>query len=518
MRRGKTSAVALTQEERGLIFGAAVAQVAFMVMPASMNYLVPAMAADFDASSAQTEVLRQVSSVASLAVVFLAGVLGERLGERRVMLASSAIFMLGSAVVAISPGIYAATLGVFLASLGKSVISVVIIALIAVRIRDHDARATGFATLSSVVPLAYLVMPLVAGALASGPGWRWIAVIWLLCGAIAAVAIIRLLPGGGATVTSGEMWTPALAGLALASMIQFIGNHRDYGWTTATITYLILAAGGVIGTAVAYRLVSEPTLSLAPLKAAGIPLLLITLLIFSFTNLFYYTTVLYQVSYGYSSFEAALLMVPTQVCSTLGAIIAGRMLQSRGATSTGGLMMGLLVLILAGAAVVPPGAPMIVPMVAVSMYALCSVAAFVAFTTAIMNSAPQGQEGQMSSYRTAAGQFGTALGVSVMTAAVTFAATQSWSQLATEAGVDSTTASQAAFALLDGVSPPDVSSTYSIPIAETLSIGAFDAYAYAQGYRAQAAVSAVVILVALLLFSVTQRRLARRKPAAAEAG
>lgn len=261
-RTGSTSA--LGADQRQLLMGAAVIQGALLTLPAGFSYMLPDMLASFDASDSESTLLRQVSSLAALLVVFLAGVLGERLGGRRVMLGATVFFSLGGVVLLMSPTVQVATFGLLLANIGKSTVTVVTLAYVALRIRDADGRASAFATLASVVPVVYLVVPVVAGAMTSAWGWRSVAMLWAVMGVVALVAVLRLIPPGGSSLVSGEMWTPALAGLLLASTVQALSSLADQGMTTQTITYFAAAGGSLLALLIAYRLIAEPSLSLAP--------------------------------------------------------------------------------------------------------------------------------------------------------------------------------------------------------------------------------------------------------------
>ncbi len=506
MARSKASTSSLAPDQRRLVIGIAIAQVTLLSLSASLNYVLPAIVEDFQASPEDESLCRQISSIASLLVVFLAGVLGERLGERRVLFVSATLFALGSVLVALAPSMSVVTLGMLIANVGKAVLVVVALAMLASRISDPDGRATAFATISSLVPVAYLLMPLMAGAIVEQVGWRWVAGIWVLCGLVSMGAIARLLPKDGPSLTSGEMWTPALAGLVLATAVQFVSDVTADGLNSATIGYGVVCLGACVILVLAYRRLSAPTLSLAPLRHGGVVLLLIVVILFSFTNLFYYSTLLYQVVYGYSAFGAAVLMVPTQVCSILGAIVARKLLQRRGIAFTGTGMISLLGVALLATVIVSVDSSILVPIVVVSTYALASIAAFVALTNAIMNLAVPGDEGVTASYKSAASNFGGAVGIAVMTVVVTFAGTASMQHQMEAAGMTSEEAQQAGWAMIQGTSPEDAADLYGIPLDEAQTIDAQEKVAFVDAYKAQGIVGGLISLLTAAVFYASRRR------------
>lgn len=506
MTARKHSTTALAPDDRKLVLGAATAQVALLSLTAGLNYMLPDMISSFGATQQQGEVARQASSIAALLVVFVAGVLGQRLGERRVIVAAASLFFVGSVVVAAAPSMTVATVGLLIANVGKAVVSVVVLALLSARIRDKDGRATAFATLSTLTPVAYIVMPVLAGALVTGAGWRSVAVVWALCGLLSMAAGWRLLPRDGAAGETGEMWTPALAGLALASGVQFVGSIRDDGWTATTVVLLGVAVLASLALVVVYRILHSPSLSLQPLRKGGLALLFVVLILFSFANLYYYTMLLYEIVYGFTALGAAILMIPAQLGAMVGASVARKLLQRKGVTAAGTygiLAMGAIMIL---ASTMRAGWPLILPMIFVTAYSIASVCSFVSLTNAIMNLAEAGTEGQTSSYRSAAANIGAAIGVAIMTSLVTLAGTASLRAQSEEAGVPVATTSEAVWALINGTSPDAVSSEYGIPIDQVTQISDMEKVAFVDSYRAQAAGGGVIALVAGGLFYASRRR------------
>lgn len=501
------STTSLNHDQRRLLVGTAIVQLALLSLPAGFNYMLPDLLTSFDAGDEESTALRQISSLAALLVVFAAGVLGERLGGRKVMLAAAGLFTVGSAILAIAPNVGFATFGLLLANIGKATVTVVALAFVASRIRDADGRASAFATLASVVPITYLVIPLVAGAMTSAWGWRCVAVMWTVLGLVAVVTVARMIPSGGESLVSGEMWTPAIAGLLLATTVQALSSLSAEGLSTQTIVYAIASGVALLVLVIFYRRIPDPSLSLAPLRHGGVLILLVVLILFSFANLFYYNTLLYQVVYGYSALGAAVVMIPAQLGSIAGALVGRKLLQRLGIAISGSVMiLGLGMAMLIAAVVVRASSPLIVPVVIVSCYAVASVAAFVSLTTAIMALAEDGDEGVASSYKTASSNIGAALGVCVLTAVVTTVGVSSMQSQMDTAGMSSSTSAEAAWDLLYGASSQDVSDQYGISVAEADQIQEMDRVAFVDAYRAQALAGGLLAIMCGGVFLAARRR------------
>ncbi len=508
MSARSTTKVELTPDQRRIVLGSSIALVGILTLAASFNYMLPDMLADLGASDEQSSVMRQISSLGALLVVFLAGVLGERLGERRVMIATAALFALGSLIVTVSPNVEIASAGLLIANIGKSVMAVVGIAYVTVMIRDKAGRATAFSAVSSVQPMAYLVMPLLAGLLLSLATWRTVSLVWVLGGLAAFGAALYLFPRDEERERlRGEMITPALAGLALAIFVDLFGTLRGEGPSTRFWVSFGLGVACIIGLIVAYRRLRNPTLSLAPLRHGGLVVLLVVVILVSFANLYYYSTLLFEIVYGYSALGAAVLMVPTQLAGITSAVVVRKILQRRGVTFTGTLMIGALAFTLLLSTIVRPDSPIIVPVVIVALYGFASLGAIITMTNAVMDLSKRGDEGDTSAYRSAASNIGLAVGVTIMTVVVTTAATASMYTQLDAAGMSSSDVSAPAQDLLYGSAPQDVADQYGIPLDEATELQEMDRVAYVQAYRAHGLVGGIITLAAAGVFLLVRRRM-----------
>ena len=168
----------------------------------------------------QGSLLRQLPSIAGLLVIFLAGILGHRWGERRFITRCGILFTVGNAVVAVAPVMAVAVAGLVLESIGASGFIVVALALLSSRVSDKEARASAFSTYAMVGPIVYLAMPLLAGVLLDHSSWRLVAAVWALSGLVILMASRKYLPTAEGPRDSRELLTPALAGVLLMAAVQ----------------------------------------------------------------------------------------------------------------------------------------------------------------------------------------------------------------------------------------------------------------------------------------------------------
>ncbi len=519
MTRGSRSRGALSPTQFRVVVGVAVAAVMLLTLDASFNFVLNDMVRDFDATSSQTSLLRQAPSVAALLVIFLAGTLGVRLGERRVMLACTGLYVVGSLVVAVSPVLAVATLGLLLADIGRSVLIVVGLAFISSEVTDKSGRATAFAAFAAVLPITFLVMPIVAGVLLEYSTWRWVAVVWALGGVVGAIVLRRLLPTQRNRHSApGEMLTPALAGLVLAAIVQVITVLPDQGLTGRVWLTLVIGIVSAVALVAAMRRLPRPSLSLAPLRNGGLVLLLVVLVLTMFANLWFYMTMGLQYIFGLDAMEVALVTVPAQAFSIIGSGLSGAFIKRRGIAIAGTVLLVVVAVALFATSLIQLGTPVWVCVLMLAVYSGAAVGASVALTNAVMDLAPEGEEGSASSYRGAALNLGTAIGVAGMTTIVLIAVSGSLQQQSVAAGIDPTVSAQVAADIRDGATAQDAASQYAVPVDEVEQITDMQTRAFLEGLRAHGLVGGVVTLVAAGMFFVVRRREERSVPVATPRG
>jgi MFS family permease len=506
----------VTDAPRRLVAVACAAVAAAYLLPASYNYVVTPMIAEFGVGESESSLLRQVPNIAALLVIFLAGVLGQRSGERRALAAGGVLLAAGSAVVAVAPGFPVAIAGLSVQAVGATVLLVVSLGLLGARIHDDHARATAFSVYSMVSPLVFLALPLLAGLLLQYASWRPVAAVWALGGAVAAVISWRGLPADRTPAPRPgdpprtELLTPLLAGVAAVGLVQACA-HADTDGLMSRATLVRLAIGLVaLGLlAVAYRRIPRPSLSLAVLHRGGAVILLVVVALWCFTQLWYYMTLAYQYVFGLSVLATALAMVPAQACAAIGARAAGGLITRFGILATGTwLLVGTGVSLLLSTAISQDG-PLWWPILVTSLYSLASVAAGVPMTTALMDAAPPGEDGSASAFRSAAINAGTVLGIALVSGLVFSAYATSLQQQVAAAGLPAQQTDQIADALRTGADSEEEAAVYAVPLTEVEQIDRMQKQAYLAGIDAQGYSGAAVSFLTAGAFVLARRRQVR---------
>lgn len=504
----------MTAEQRRLVVGICVVVATFTMVTAAYNYILSPMLDDLGASEGQSSLLRQLPSIATLFVVFLAGVLGDRFGDRTMLGISAVGFTLGSVLVGVAPVFGIAALGLVLQSVATSAGSVISLGFLSAKIGDPDARASAFSVFAIVGPVIYLVVPILTGALVDSRTWRLVPVLWAIGGIVMLFAVRMLLPSDGPQRARGEMLTPVLAGAILAALIQTINAALDSGWSTDTAVRLSAVVLGSAALVIAYRRLASPSLSVAALRAGGMLVLLAVVLLVPFANLWFYATMGYQYVFGLTTLQTALAMAPAQLGAIVGAVLTRRLLQRRGVRTSGTVLLIAFALTLLPMWLITVDSPLWEPILVVALYAAAFTGASIPITNAIMNTAPRGEEGSASAFRSASGHLGSALGVVFSTAILTSVVTTALTTQLADEGLVSEQSRTIVSEVLDGATSENIAAQYSVPVQDVDTVSADLSVAMIDGWHAVAGAGTVVAVICAGIFAFAVSRQERSLPVA----
>ncbi len=402
-------------ENRKVVAAVVLAAAAGTCALAMFSFVFPEISTEFDLTTDQVNFALKVPIVGSLVVVFLAGSLSDRLGQRRVATAGGLCFCAGSVIAAVAPRVEVLMAGRLLEGLGASTMLVVAFAVARSAFEDEKARAVVYGILTATIPAVFIVAPTVGAFTATQLSWRLVPVIVLVVGALATLAVWRLFP----SVTHGgsekaELITPTLAGIALTALA---GAAAAFS-TSARVALVLLGLGLVVGAVLATLLLQRrsPTLDLSPLRIPGFGLALLAAAIPVAVNFFFFTSLLVEYHYDYGIVAAAAVMAPASLLAALSGYAGGRVMARRGATFTG--VAGLSIAAISALAVwlVGEGSTILGPLLIVCAYTCGDTMAIAALSANVLNRVPGGMAGAGASLRKAA----TGIGATVGAVAVTF--------------------------------------------------------------------------------------------------
>lgn len=491
----------LSASQRRLIIGVCFGVAAITTVTASYNYILDPMLNGLNASESQSALLRQLPSIAGLLVVFLGGTLGDRFGDRKILIVSGCLFIAGTTLVAVAPALPVASLGLVFESVGASIGSVVGLGLLSRSIEDPKERASAFSVFAIVSPAIYMVVPILSGVLVDSLSWRYVAWLWVLSGILMLWATLRLLPADTDLRGSDELLTPIIAGVVLAAGVQFVNSLADSGLTSPdSLIRIGVFIVGLLWLVVLFRRPGKRSLSLAALRRGGMLVLLIVVLLVPFTYLWYYATMGFQYVFGLTVLQTALAMIPAQLAGVLSAIATRKILQSLGVRSAGVINLFIFAGSLLTLLFIEADSPLWVPMLVFAVYGFGLTAASIPLTNAVMNTAPKGEEGSASAFRSASGRIGAAFGVLFTSTILVSVTTQSLTNQLNQQGMQNAQSKQMVESLVSGATSEEVASQYSVPLQQAQSIDADLARALVDGLHFAAIAGALVTLVCVGFF------------------
>ena len=180
-------------------------------------------------------------TLASLGTVPIAGRMTDRLGPRKVLGATTVMYVSGLLIAAFAPSMLVLVLGRFVQGIGGGGLYVVSLATVA-KTYPERMRPRVMALLASMWILPGLLGPLFGGWIAESYGWRW---AFLAPVPAIGLGVLMVLPSMRAVEgIADEEHLPVLASLQLMlGAGLFLAGLTDIGWATAVLVPLGLLLG-----------------------------------------------------------------------------------------------------------------------------------------------------------------------------------------------------------------------------------------------------------------------------------
>jgi len=169
--------------------------------------------------------------VTSVVGMVISGEMTDRVGGRLPLLAGVGTFLAGLLTAGLAPNIAVFLVGRALQGLGVGLLIVVMYVIVGDQYPER-LRPTVFGAISAAWVIPSLVGPVVAGALAEGPGWRWVflGLVPLVAAAVASLLpTLRRLrrPADPAPPRPGRRVAAVATALGVAA-VQW--SLQDFGW------------------------------------------------------------------------------------------------------------------------------------------------------------------------------------------------------------------------------------------------------------------------------------------------
>ncbi|HVT67979.1 MAG TPA: MFS transporter [Trebonia sp.] len=387
-----------------------------------LNVAVPAIRRDLGTSMAAVQWVLDGYTLPLAGLLLTAGVLGDRLGLRPMLLAGTVVFTAASAACAGAPDAATLIAARAVQGIGAAALLPATLSIIPHTFDSAAARARAAVVWVAAGSLSVAAGPLIGGFLIDAAGWRSVFVINLPAGVLSAVLGWRTVPATPVTRVpldrTGQVTAAAALGLTAAGLI--LGG--SYGWSSP-VTAGPLAAGVAaalrfcLSQRAAERHGRHPMVppSFFRERMRTVAVLSAGLMGFAFYGTLLAMSVYYQQARGYSPGAAGLALLPLTAGSAIGPLIAYRPLSRR---------FGHPAMLLSGFACVTAGTAVLACVTAATPYAVAfaglllvggaSTITFSALTSLLMAHTPTGQSGLASGLQNATRQGGALFAVSVV--------------------------------------------------------------------------------------------------------
>ncbi|MBD8058314.1 MFS transporter [Cellulomonas sp. JH27-2] len=210
-----------------------------LVVPA-----LPTIGADLGAGAQATGWILTAFLLAGAVLAPVIGNVGDRLGHRRVLLATLAVFALATVLAALAPSI-----GVLLGArvlMGASTATFPLALALARQSLPADRIATAFGWIAGMIGLGAGAALVVGGIVVEDLSWRWIFVLGAAFVVVAGAMVAAWVPRGTAPAVARPTDWPGIALLAagLVGVLLAVSQGRSWGWGSPQT--LAVGIGGLV--------------------------------------------------------------------------------------------------------------------------------------------------------------------------------------------------------------------------------------------------------------------------------
>ncbi|WP_229119411.1 MFS transporter [Enemella evansiae] len=222
---------------------------------------LPNIGRDLNASGSPLNWVVAGYNLAFAAMTLVAGATADRVGRRRVFVASATIFALGFLVIALAGSIVVIDIARIVSGIGGAGVLAAGGALLASSY-DGAARNRAFAFMGTMAGVGIAIGPTLVGALIAASGWRGSFVVFAVLGALIALGAVRLAESrarDGRTDWLGSVLFVA----ALSALMFALLEGPEMGWGHPGV---LIALGGSLVAFVVFGVVQRrsPAPVLAP--------------------------------------------------------------------------------------------------------------------------------------------------------------------------------------------------------------------------------------------------------------
>jgi EmrB/QacA subfamily drug resistance transporter len=351
------------------------------------------------------------------------GMLGDKFGRKKIMLAGAGVYCAGAALAAVVPGIGLLIAARAVMGLGAAASEPGTLSMIRQLYLDERSRNHALGIWAAVSGFSLALGPVLGGALVGA--WSWRGIFWFdVTFGLAALVVAAVVLPESADPRAGRVDLPGtvLGAGALAALIFGVIDGESAGYTAPGVLALF-AASLVAGAAfvVRERRAPFPLLDLSYLRVPRFttPNVVAYCTYFATFAIFFFTALYLGVIAGYSAYRIAGLFLPMTVMMIIAALLAGRWTTAAGVRwlLVGGCLLYGAGLLLTNAAISP--SPSYLPLAAALAVAGAGIGTCVVpVTSSVLGAIPAERSGMAASATNTSREFGAVTGIAILGAVV----------------------------------------------------------------------------------------------------
>jgi MFS family permease len=309
--------------------------------------VLPALRAAFGIDNRTAGLLSTVFALSSMCSTALMAYFSDRHGRRPVYLVSVALFAIGSLCIAAAPSFDVLLLSRAIQGIGAGGIAPVASAVVGdVFTAERRGRVLGL--IGATHGMAFVLGPPLASAITSTLGWRWLFLVNIPVALVVLVLGARSLPGRRNAAAPAPVDAAGIALTVLFLLCLVMGISRLPDSVTGMLMWPWFLAASAVLLAALVAIEKRQPHALVPItlfenRQLALVYALTLGVGFSMGGIVFLTTIA-TLAYGVSVERAGLALLPLVLCSMVGSMAAGRLLNRLGARSMVIFGFGLLAL------------------------------------------------------------------------------------------------------------------------------------------------------------------------------
>ncbi|MFJ6568178.1 MFS transporter [Streptomyces sp. NPDC091292] len=278
-----------------------------------LNVALPTMAAQLGASTGEQQWMADAYVIVFAALMLPAGLLGDRFGRRRVLIAGLGVFLVGSVFGALADGVALVVAARAVMGVGGALVMPLALAVLP-SLFAPDERTKAVGALSAASALGLPLGPIVGGWLLDHFWWGSVFLVNVPMVAIGVAACVFLLPETrDPSAPRVDLVSTALTASGLGALIFAVIEAPHRGWGDPLIVGLFAASVALVaGLVLRERRSARPMLDLSLLGRRGFLLntLTATLVMFVLSGLMFVLPLYLQAVLGNDAFGTGVRMLP----------------------------------------------------------------------------------------------------------------------------------------------------------------------------------------------------------------